>query len=127
MVESLQSMKNILLILYLIFSVVAIPVNANDEQARIEAKQVNIRNYEQFVAQLERDLPVGTSLQDVEAYLSKNKINYGYASQEGCVKFMLKKIYSAFFVFNTDLQVKIFLSEETGVSEIKSDLIETAF
>lgn len=120
-------MKNSLLMLYLIFSVVAIPVNANDEQARIEAKQVNIRNYEQCIAQLERDLPVGTSLQDVKSYLSENQINYGYASQEGCVKFMLKKIYSALFVFNTDLQVKIFISEETGVSEIKHNLIETAF
>ncbi len=120
-------MKNSLLMLYLIFSVVAIPVNANDEPERIEATQVNIGNYEQFIAQLERDLPVGTSLPDVKAYLSDSKIKYGYASQEGCVKFMLKKIYSAFFIFNTDLQVKIFISEETGVSEIKSDLIETAF
>ena len=68
-------MKTIVLVLYFVFNVAALPVNANDEQARIKAKHVNLRNYERFVAQLERDLPVGTSLQDVRAYLSENKID----------------------------------------------------
>lgn len=45
------------------------PVNANEEQMRIEAHQVNIDNYEQFVAQIKFELPVGTSLQDVKSYL----------------------------------------------------------
>ena len=121
-------MKNIF-ILFFIFSVVTMPTSANDKelQPRIEVDQVTIHNYEQFVSQIKHDLPMGTSLQDVKTYLSDNKIEYGYASQEACIKFMLKKIYSSFFIFNTSLQVKIFVTEEAGVSEIKSELIETAF
>lgn len=103
------------------------PACANNEEKRIDVSEVNIRNYEQFVAQLEHDLPAGTSIQDVKEYLSDKSIKYGHATVEGCIKFMIKKVDSSFFVFKTDLQVKIFLSEESGVSEIKSNLIETAF
>lgn len=106
---------------------VTIPVNAAEGQKRIEPPQVNIRNYEQFIAQLKDDLPPGTSFRDVEKYLSNNKLDYGYASSEGCLQFMINRIYSAFFIFKTDLQVKIYVTEETGVTEIKSRLIETAF
>ena len=120
-------MKNSLLMLYLIFSVVAIPVNANDEKARIEAKHVNIRNYEQFIAQLGQDLPVGTSLQDVKAYLSENKISYSDVPHEGCLYVMLKKIDRSFFIFTTDLWLRIYVSEKECLSEIKSKLINTAF
>ena len=121
-------MKNSLLILSFIFSVmVVMSISAEDEKKRIEAKQVNIRNYEQFIEQLKHDLPVGTSIKDVEAYLLKQKISHSYVPNEGSFYVMLKKIYSAFFIFKTDLFIEIFVSEEAGVSEIKHDLIETAF
>lgn len=121
-------MSKIWLMICCISSVlVAAPVNANEGHKRIEPHQVNIRNYEQFVVQLENDLPLGTSFRDVEKYLLKNGLDYGYAPSEGCLQFMLNRIFSAFFIFKTDLQVKIYVSEETGVTEIKSRLIETAF
>ena len=120
-------MRNLFLLLYIIVSMVAIPVNADDGQKRMEPHQVNIRNYEQYVEQLKHDLPVGTSFKVVEKYLLDYGIEYGYASSEGCLQFMIKKIYSAFFIFVTDLQIKIYVSEETGVSDIKSRLIQTAF
>lgn len=121
-------MKKILLVLCFISGMgIALPMNADDGQERIEPDQVNIRNYEQFIAQIEHDLPVGTSFKDVEKYLLDNGIEYGYASSEGCLQFLIKKIYSAFFVFITDLQIKIYVSEEAGVTDIKSRLIETAF
>ena len=103
------------------------PVNANEEQMRIEAHQVNIDNYEKFVEQNKCELPVGTSIQNVKACLSENQIEYGYVPQADYIQFMLKKTYSAFFVVKTDLHVEIFLSGKSGVSEIKYDLIETAF
>ena len=36
---------------------------------------------------------------------------------------MLKKIYRPFLIFTTDLQIKNFISEVSGVSEIKSKFI----
>ncbi len=128
--DVLLSMKNILLMLSLVLCVVvsiSMNVNANDRKERIEPDQVNMRNYEQFIAQIEHDLPVGTSFKDVEKYLSDYEIEFSHAPSEGCFKFMVKKIYSAFFVFITDLQIKIYVSEEAGVTDIKSRLIETAF
>jgi len=118
-------MKIILLVLS-ILSVVAMPISANEEK-RIDASDVNIRNYEKFVEQVENDLPVGTSIQRVKDYLSEEGVKYGHATVEGCIKFMIKKVDSSFFFFKTDLQIKIFVSEDSGVSEIKSRLIETAF
>lgn len=99
-----------------------------DEERMIKPPDVNIRNYEEFVSQLSKDLPVGTSMQQVTEYLSARGIRYSnIVDDEGCIKFMIKKIYSAFFVFKTDLQVRIFLTDDEGVSEIKSKFIETAF
>ena len=126
-------MKPIVLVLYFVFNVVALPVNANDEQARIKAKHVNLRNYERFVAQLERDLPVGISLQDVRAYLSENKIDYSETRNwpiEGCyhIQAMLKKIGNPFLSligFTTGLWIRIYISEADGLLEINSKLIHT--
>lgn len=115
------------LIMCIVSGVVAISVSADDGRKRLEPDQVTIRNYEQYVAQVEYDLPVGTAFKDVEKYLSDNGIEYGYAPTEGCLKFMIKKIYSAFFIFITDLQIRIYISEEAGVTSIKSRLVNTAF
>jgi hypothetical protein len=119
--------KIMMISIFYILSLIVMPVSADDKEKRIEASEVNIRNYEQFVGQLKSDLPAGTSLQDVKTYLSNHNISYGHVPQKGYIQFMLKKIYSAFFIFNTDLHVEIFVSEENGVSEIKSELIETGF
>jgi hypothetical protein len=118
-------MKIILLVLS-IFSVVVMPISANEEK-RINVSDVNIRNYEKFIEQIKNDLPAGTSIQQVKDYLSEKGVEYGHATVEGCIKFMIKKVDSSFFFFKTDLQIKVFASEESGVSEIKSSLIETAF
>lgn len=120
-------MSKIWLVICCITSVVAIPVNAIEKQKRIEPHQVNIRNYEQFVAQVKHALPVGTPYKDVEKYLSDKGLEYGYAPSEGCLQFMINRIYSAFFIFKTDLQIKIYVSEENGVTDIKARLVETAF
>lgn len=101
------------------------PVNASQKD-KIEASAVNIRNYEKFLAQLEQDLPVGMSLNDVKQYLDENKIGYSDVPHEQCVYIMLKKIHRSFFVFATDLWIRVYFSEE-GVSEINFELIDTAF
>ena len=115
-----------ILFIYLIMSIFILSVSANEEQMRIEAHQVNIDNYEQFVEQIKRELPVGTPIQNVKAYLAENKIKYGYSPQVDYLQFMIKKIRSSFFIFNTDLQLKIYFNEKTGVTEIKSRLVRTA-
>ncbi len=109
-----------------ILSAMIMTIGANGEQKRIAIDDVNIRNYEQFIEQLKIDLPEGTSFESVKSYLALHKIKYGYASAESCIKFMRKKVRSSFFIFNTDLQVKIFVSEGAGVKEVKYELIETA-
>lgn len=118
-------MKKIILLVS-ILSVTFMQVNASDEK-RIKPSDVDIRNYEEFVTQVREDLPAGTTIQQVKKYLSGRGVEYGHADVEGCIKFMIKKIDSAFFIFKTDLQVKIFVTEDNGVSEVKSKLIETAF
>jgi hypothetical protein len=117
----------IILLIFSIFSVVAMAISANEEK-RINVSDVDIRNYEKFVNQIKNDLPVGTPIQQVKKYLSTRGIGYSdVVNDEGNIKFMIKKIYSAFFIFKTDLQVKIFVTDGEGVSEVKSSLIETAF
>lgn len=120
-------MNKFWLLICCISSVAAIPVNADEGQKRIEPHQVNIRNYERYIVQIKNDLPVGTPYKDVEKYLSDKGLEYGHAASEGCLQFMINRIYSAFFIFKTDLQIKIYVSEENGVTDIKSRLIETAF
>lgn len=40
---------------------------------------------------------------------------------------MLKRIDTTFLVFRTDLQVKIYVSEQSDVTNVNAELIETAF
>ncbi|MDZ7925479.1 MAG: hypothetical protein U5M23_15845 [Marinagarivorans sp.] len=104
-------MNKIILLVSILSVVLMQQANAGDEK-RIKPSDVNIRNYEDFVSQVREDLPVGTSVQQVKNYLSNRDLEYGYADVEGCIKFMIKKVDSAFFVFKTDLQVKIFVTDE---------------
>lgn len=117
-------MKRFLLFL-LFLGVVPMSVNASEE-ARIEASEVNIRNYERFVAQLERDLPVGTSLGSVKRYLDEHDIGYTDVPNEECLYIMLKRIRRSFFIVTTDLWIRVYFSEGS-LSEIKTELIDTAF
>lgn len=96
------------------------------DSERIHPSEVDIDNYERFVEQVTNDLPAGTRQDAVEAYLSAMGVEYGHNVPDGCLQFMLKRIYSALFVFNTDLQVRIYVTEEHGVSRVESSLIETA-
>ena len=134
--------KQLLILLSFIFCMISPSINANDAQKRITPDKVTIHNYEQFIAQLERDLPKGTPVEDIKKYLSENKIEYSYYSIEikkdladslvekdfyrkyPHFQFMLRRI-SSFFIFYSDLLVFIFFSEETGVVEIRHDLIHT--
>ena len=120
-------MSKIWLMICCVTCVVAIPVNAIEKQKRIEPHQVNIRNYEQFIVQIKDDLPLGTSHKGVKSYLSDNNIAYSDVPHEGCFYIMLKKIYSEFFIFTTDLWIRIYVNEKNGLTEIKWDLIRTAF
>jgi hypothetical protein len=119
-------MRKFILLASILSVVLMQQANAGDEK-RIKPSDVNIRNYEDYVSQVREDLPVGTPIRQVKQYLSDRGLEYGYADVEGCIKFMIKKVDSAFFVFKTDLQIKIFVTDENGVSEVKSKLIETAF
>lgn len=119
-------MKNIILLIS-ILSVNAMQANAGQEKY-ITPLDVNIRNYQVFVDQLKKDLPIGTSMQQVMKYLSVRNIQYSNVlDDEGCVKVMIKKVDSSLFFFKTDLQIKIFASGDGRVSEIESTLVETAF
>jgi hypothetical protein len=107
-------------------SVMTMPVNASETEKKIEASEVNIHNYERFVAQLEYNLPIGTSADDVTQHLDKSGIEYSDVPNEGCIYIMIKKIHRSFLVVNTDLWIRIYFSDG-DLSEIKSELINTAF
>ena len=118
--------KQLLILLSFIFCMISASINANDAQKRITPDMVTIHNYEQFIAQLERDLPKGTPVEDIKKYLSENKIGYSDVPEEDCLYAMLKKIDSLFFIYTTDLWLRIYVSQESGLLKIKHDLIHTA-
>jgi len=53
-------------------------VNAEDEDRSILPSDVTLANVEAFQEQMQRDLPVGTAKQDVEAYLTHWEIPHTY-------------------------------------------------
>ena len=111
----------------MILGVITLSACANNDNKRIKPSKVNMRNYEVFVSQIRKDLPVGTPIQKVKEYLSARQIGYSdVIDEEDCFKFMLRRISSFFFIFNTDLQVRIYFTNNLEVSEVKSRLIETA-
>lgn len=67
-------------------------------------------------------------MQQVKDYLSKNGIKkYGHANIDGCIQFMIKSVDRHLLIFTTDLQIRIYVSEDKGVSDIKPVLSTTAF
>ena len=93
----------------------------------IAPDKVNMKNYKEFLKQIQRDVLVGTSVEDVKEYLSRRNIAFGHVEIEGNIKVMIKKVDSKMFIFNKDLQVKIFLSDEKSVSQINSNIVEKMF
>ena len=119
-------MKKIILLIS-ILSVISMQSSASDEK-RIKPSDVNIRNYENFISQMRQDLPIGTPIQKVKEYLSVRGIECSdVVDNDEYIVFIIRKIYSAFFIFKTDLEVRIFVTDDNGVSEVRSKLIETAF
>lgn len=133
-----------LLILCAVLGVTAMSLNACAGQTRIKPSRVTIKNHEQFMAQFKRDLPVGTPAQDVMTYLENNEILHGYRPpgsfgamlpsffkedgydrRVGFIQGRINKISNALFVFRTDLYIKIYISEEEKVLEIKHGLSHT--
>ena len=111
---------------------------------RIDISDVNYRNWERFVAQLERDVPVGTPVEDLKRYLSENGIEYGhfrhpYAGgkhrppDDGWVSVGVRDILRnpLFEVvgFSSGLQVQFYIVHEEGdvprVSRIEGTLLHT--
>ena len=75
-------MSVVWLMICCISSVVPTSMKVDGVHKRIEPHEVNIRNYEQYVAQLQRNLPIGTPLQQVEKYLTDNNITYSYRAKQ---------------------------------------------
>lgn len=92
---------------------------ADDVQEPITPDKVDIQNFEHFVGQLKHALPAGTSIEDVEAYLLKNKIRHSNVSHLGFFEIWLKKFEHKFFILIADLRIKIRVSEQSGVSRVE--------
>lgn len=94
-------------------------------EKRIKPSKVNLRNYETFVSQIREDLPVGTSIEQVEEYLSSRGISYGVSEDEGLIKFTVQNIASFLLIVTTGLQVKIYVTDESDVSKITGETYQT--
>ncbi|PCK04758.1 MAG: hypothetical protein COA42_18890 [Alteromonadaceae bacterium] len=112
-------------VIFILFFLSGLSMNTNGkEEKTIEVSKVNIHNYEQFVEQFEAKLPIGTPMADVRKHLKDLDIEYGEAHSEAAFYIMIKKIHSRFFIFTTDLAIRVYFSDD-HVSEIKSRLVRT--
>lgn len=118
-------MKKYIVLLLMFVSVVLMQQASAITEKRIKPSKVNLRNYETFVSQIREDLPVGTSIEEVEEYLSNRGISYGVSETEGLIKFTVQNIASFLFIVTTSLQVKIYVTYESDVSKITGETYQT--
>ncbi len=134
-----------LLASYAVVGVMAMSLGACAGQKRIKPSRVAIHNYEQFVAQFKRDFPVGTPLQEVMDYLTENQVLFGYIPpmslksyevsstveedgydhRVGYIQYMLENIYRFYLIVRTDIQVKVYVSKEEKVIDIRHRFVYT--
>lgn len=111
-------------------------MDSTSASERIRPEDVNYRNYEVFVDEIRSDLPAGTPKDEVQSYLLDRGIGFGNAKDEDVrvspprvehyIVFLIRGIRKMFIFGHTDLQVRIYLSEEGRVSRIEPIIIRTA-
>jgi hypothetical protein len=82
--------------------------------------ELNLSNLEKFEAQMRQALPPGTSKQEVEAYLTGEKIPYDHHEVASRYFFIrLNKIGRRLIVFEGDLTIQISFDPDQRAEEIR--------
>jgi len=92
-------------------------VNAVDGH-RMLAKEVRLSNVDAFEAQLRRDLPLGTSKADVEAYLAQLNIRHAYVGPHNAYQAVIDDIGMR-QGFQASLDIWVSLDADEKVKEIR--------
>ncbi len=93
--------------------------------AKIHGDEVTTSNLDAFKKQIQDDLPIGTRIADVEAYLVGNYISFSYvppirsASVASNIINMLVHVSGDRLAFPTDLAITVYFNENYMVSDIK--------
>lgn len=90
-------------------------VGASDHKARgdqLTANEVTINNYRQFEAQLRRDLPIGTCVEDIQTYLTKIGLEHSFNPYRNTIDAGVTGIDRYWLVFITDLVMSFHIDED---------------
>jgi hypothetical protein len=103
------------------------PLTASEaamNEERISPSEVTLDNLEAFEAQMRRDLPIGTSKEDVEAYLTRCGLRYdfvglnpGYGPDANSFQTTIENI-GIRVIFMAHLLIRIRLDQHDKVKEI---------
>lgn len=102
----------------------------NPQGGILTAEEVTIDNWKQFEAQLRRDLPLGTRIEEIKHYLERlgfeeNKLGlgYGYSPYDNTLQAWIHNIDRWLLVFTTNVDIRFFLTEgDKSLKRTKVDL-----